>query len=50
VSGVGLSGGRLTIYLETDSDAVRAEVGRVMAREAPDAPVEPVVSGAFTPR
>ncbi len=47
VSGVGISGGTLAVYLEVDSDAVRHAVERVVAGEGADVPVTYVVAGKF---
>ena len=47
VSGVGISGGTLAVYLEVDSDAVRQAVEKVVGNEAPDVPVTYVVTGKF---
>jgi hypothetical protein len=35
VSGVGISGGTLAVYLEVDSDAVRQAVEKVVGNETP---------------
>ncbi len=50
VSGVGLPGGRLTIYLAEDSESVRREVAALLESDAPDTPVTYVVTGAFRPQ
>lgn len=47
VSGVGIAQGKLTIYLEVDSDAVRQAVATVLGAEAPNAPATYVVTGKF---
>lgn len=47
VSGVGISGGKLAIYLKVDSDTVRQAVEKVVGNEAPDVPVTYVVTGKF---
>ena len=49
VSGVGISGGTIAVYLETDSEAVRQEVKKVVAAEAENVPVTYVVTGKFRP-
>ncbi len=49
VSGVGIPGGRLTVYLEEDSEAVRKNVETVLATEGGGAPVAFVVTGALRP-
>ena len=50
VSGVGVSRGQLTIYLEKDSDAARRQVDQLLAGEAPDTPTRFVVTGTFEAR
>ncbi len=47
ISGVGISGGALAIYLEDDSAPVRQAVEKILKNEAPDAPVTYVVTGKF---
>jgi hypothetical protein len=47
ISGVGISGGRLTVYLESDSEAVRQAVDKVVGNVTPDVPVLFVVTGKF---
>jgi hypothetical protein len=50
VSGVGLPGGKLTVYLAEDSETVRREVAAVVEADAPDTPFTCVVTGAFRPQ
>lgn len=50
VSGVGVPGGRLTVYLETEDDTVRASVRQVVAKAAPGTTPEFVVTGSFKPQ
>jgi hypothetical protein len=50
VSGVGVSGGQLTIYLEKDSDTARQQIDQLLAGEAPDTPTRFVVTGEFEAR
>jgi hypothetical protein len=50
VVGLGLPGGRLTVYLEEDSEAVRARVREAVEAEEKDAAVDFVVSGRFRAR
>ena len=47
VSGLGLPGGRLTIYLETDDADVRRRVLDIVAKAAPTATPRFEVSGPF---
>lgn len=47
ISGVGISGGHLTVYLENDSKAVRQAVDKIVANAAPGIPVLFVVTGKF---
>ncbi len=47
VSGLGIPGGRLTVYLVEDSETVRKEVEAALAAEAPGTAVAYVVTGAF---
>ncbi|HLN86098.1 MAG TPA: hypothetical protein VK200_06535 [Candidatus Limnocylindrales bacterium] len=47
VSGVGISGGTLTVYLEVDSNTVRQAVEQVVETEAANVPVTYVVTGKF---
>lgn len=50
VSGVGVSQGRLRIYLDRDTAEVRSEVSRLLARHAAAVPYEIEVSGPFKAR
>lgn len=50
VSGLGIPGGRLTVYLAEDSEAVRREVAAVLEAEAPNIPVTYLVTGVFRPQ
>ena len=50
VSGVGVSRGQLTIYLENESAAARQQVDQLLAGEAPDTPTRFVVTGTFEAR
>lgn len=50
VSGLGIPGGRLTIYLVEDSEVVRKGVEAVLASEAPDTQVTYVVTGTLRPQ
>jgi hypothetical protein len=47
ISGVGISGGRLAVYLENDSKSVRQAVDKVMGNVAPGVPVLYVVTDKF---
>jgi len=47
ISGVGISGGRLTVYLEDDSEVMRQAVDKVVRNIAPGVPVLFVVTGKF---
>ena len=47
VSGVGIPGGKLTVYLAEDSETVRKEVAAVLESDASDTPVAYVVTGPF---
>ena len=47
ISGVGISGGRLAVYLERDSEAVRQAVDKVVRNTALGVPVLYVVTGKF---
>ena len=47
ISGVGMSGGRLAVYLEGDSDTVRRAVEQVVRNAAPGVSVTYVVTGKF---
>jgi hypothetical protein len=47
VSGVGVPGGRLTVYLEADDASVRNRVLEIVARAAPAAAPHFEVTGAF---
>ena len=47
ISGVGIRGGRLTVYLENDSKAVRQAVDQVVGAAAPGVSVLFVVTGKF---
>lgn len=49
VSGVGISGGTIVVYLEVESDAVRQAVDKFVMAEAADVPVTYVVTGKFRP-
>jgi hypothetical protein len=50
VSGVGIPGGKLTVYLAEDTEAARREVARVLDSEASATPVTYVVTGTFRPQ
>ena len=47
VSGVGISGGALVVYLVVDDPDARARALRIVAEEDAEAPVSFTVSGAF---
>ena len=47
ISGVGISRGRLTVYLESDSEAVRQAVDKVVGNAAPGIPILYVVTDRF---
>ena len=47
VSGVGISKGKLAVYLVTDGRRVRQEIARLVANEAPGVEVAFVVTGRF---
>ena len=47
VSGVGIRGGNLAVYLEVDSEPVRQVVAGVVATEAPNVSVAYVITGPF---
>ncbi len=47
VSGVGLPGGALTVYLAKNTDAVRNGVAAVVESEAPGVPIAYVETGPF---
>ncbi len=47
ISGVGISGGSLVVYLEADDPDARAGALRIVAEEDPEAPVSFAVTGAF---
>ena len=47
VSGIGIPGGVMTVYLQEDSESVRRQVADVVSRNTPDIPVRYVVTGAF---
>ncbi len=49
VSGVGVRGGVLTVYLKRDAAAIRREVAAVLAEEAPEVRVDYIVTGEFHP-
>jgi hypothetical protein len=48
VSGIGIPKGRLTVYLEVDSDEIREKVQEVLKAVAPEADVVFMVTGKFT--
>jgi hypothetical protein len=50
VSGVGISGGQVVVYLADSSDAARQAVTAKLAAVTPPAPVKLVVSGPFERR
>jgi hypothetical protein len=50
VSGLGVPSGTLTVYLESDDEDVRRRVKEVIAKTAPDAVPEFVITGAFQAR
>jgi hypothetical protein len=47
VAGVGLRGGQVIVYVESDDPAQRAAIARVVATIAPAAPLRYEVSGRF---
>jgi hypothetical protein len=47
VTGVGIAGRTLAVYLEADSEAVRQEVAALLDAEAPGVPVSFTVTGWF---
>ncbi len=47
VSGLGVPGGRLTVYLEADDAGVRRRVREIVARVAPSASPRFEVTGPF---
>jgi hypothetical protein len=47
VSGVGVRGGRLTVYLERDDPAVRRQAEEVVGRLSPGASVAFKITGRF---
>ena len=47
VSGIGIPKGRLTVYLEVDSDDVREKVRRVLDSVSPESEVVFMVTGKF---
>ena len=47
VSGIGVPKGRLTVYLESDSEDVRDQVREVLKTVSPDANVVFLVTGKF---
>jgi hypothetical protein len=47
VSGLGVPGGRLTVYLESDDAALRRRVQEVIDKHAPGAAPTFVVTGTF---
>jgi hypothetical protein len=48
VSGIGVPKGRLTVYLESDSEDVRERVREVLKTVSPDADVAFLVTGRFS--
>jgi hypothetical protein len=50
VSGVGLPGGRLTVYVQEDSTGVREEVEKVLRAHAPGVGHAIVPTGPFKPQ
>jgi hypothetical protein len=48
VSGIGVPKGRLTVYLEVDSDDVRERVRKVLDAVSPESEVAFLVTGKFT--
>lgn len=48
VSGIGIPKGRLTVYLEVDSDDVRQKVRRVVDSVSPESEVMFMVTGKLT--
>jgi len=47
VSGLGVPGGRLTVYLESESEEIRRRVRQAAAKVAPGAILEFEVTGPF---
>ena len=47
VSGVGVGGDRLNVYLEEDTQRIRDQVGKIIGEHAPNATVSFVVTGGF---
>ena len=47
VSGVGLSAGRLTVYLERDAEPTRQEATALLRTEASGVPFDFVIAGVF---
>jgi len=47
VSGVGISGGSLVVYLRVDDPGARARALGIVAEEDPEAPVTFTVTGPF---
>jgi len=50
VSGVGVPGGRLTVYLESEDEDIRRRVQKVAAEVAPGAALQFQVTGPFRAR
>ena len=50
VSGVGIPGGTLTVYLVDDSEAVRRQVAELVESVVPGTPVDYVLTGTFHPQ
>ena len=50
VSGVGIPGGTLTVYLADDSESVRRQVAEVVESVVPGTPVDCVLTGTFRPQ
>jgi hypothetical protein len=48
VSGIGIPKGRLTVYLEVDSDDVREKVRKVLDAVSPESEVAFLVTGKLT--
>jgi hypothetical protein len=48
VSGIGVPKGRLTVYLEVDSDEIREKVREVLKTVSPEADVAFLVLGKFS--
>ena len=47
VSGLGISGGKLVVYLAEDSEAIRNQVLEIVRQQAPGVEATIVVTGAF---